>query len=900
MPLTKEQLDQNVTYRFNGPRMNQMVPENQVAGNEQGRLVGVDGRYNGALRKYYGNLELVRLGEVTGLTDLLNYAGLSYFQEVTFQKRTTSTIYRGFVLRWDDSNDTDNQAVSLAYTTDNGSTWTHLAIWSGGSTGITSTTEIDVATHAGYLMVAVDGKATKTVYWSGSALTVVSSGPGNFSSAMSAMTESSQSEDTSYNLAGDGVYRVAFRWYSSTRGIYSALSTALNVYMDQSKLSKASGSVAFAATGGDSGLFVDGDVLTLNGRTFEADDDSSTTSDVDVDISGLTTIAQHAQALADAINSDTDNCACTARAESTSVYIEASARGTSGNAYTLSISETGANTDDISVSATTLTGGGEQSTEYLQQCKAVLDLPDSGVGMVYTDSGDGFADLFDTLQIFRSINLGNVPAAQIGAILYHEQDIAKTGNWATSGAWDALQVSIGTLPDAALPFQDEYDPATDTVLAPPQSGTIARYQGVTFMAQALSDDNPYNVVFSNAKGDNPSPEYFTTYNERTGKADRGRALRFLVAGDSAFILNHAGITHMYKGGTDKKIQFVDTMDGFGLDGKYTAHSMGTTVAMISAGSLAQMGGNDANVALISGASRTLKKDWKNDIANSVSSGYDGKLNASFWLNPNRDEILCLWHETQGLSMMEGANFAWMTHGPDITDGKTKRAYFATANGVVVYADIAETGTGTMLGLDSSYTIASTATDGSTTTLVDSSATFHADMVECYLYMLSGNNVGEGKIISSVDVGNKTLTVAAFDNAIAYGDRYTISPVPFKARLAPLRPMDAPKPTVVFDRVTMHGAQAKFRDISGLNTDVDDTIRISAYRNSGTSLESADEELDIVANPADTPGDDLEDDEGFVIDGIDVEPYIEHLGVGTMFEITDLEVSVTFSKSKESG
>lgn len=896
MPYTQEQLDDNVSYKFNGPRLNQAVPENQIAGAEQSMLVGIDGRFNGCLRKFYGMKSLVRLAGVTGLTTIADYAGLSFIQEVTFQKRTTSTTYRGFVIRWDSQNDTANSSVGLVYTTDNGSAWTYLAVWSGAATAITATVELECTTDAGYLLIAVDGKATKTVYWNGSSLVAVDSGPGEFDVALGAVTEASQAADTAYYLRGNGVFQVAWRFYSSTRGIFSALSNTVNVYMDQPKLSKASGSVAFNSAGGDSGLFVDGDVITVNGRTFEADDNAADSSDVPFDITGLTTITQHANALADAINSDTANCACTARGEGTAVFIEASATGVSGNAYTLVKAETGGNTDDISVSSTTLTGGGKQTSEYIQQCKATMDFP-ANTAVVSGQNFAAFDALFDYVQIFRSIDLGQIPAAQIGAILYLEQSIVKTANWATSGTFDSLQAVIGTVDDTALPFLDSYDPSRDFILAPPQSGTIQRYQGITLMAQAQSDNNPTNVVHSSAK--HTSPEYFTTYNERTVNPERGRALRFIRAGDSCFILSPGGITHMYKGSNDSSIQFVDTMEGFGLDGKWAAHSLGSTVVMISAGSLVMMGGNDANIAIVGNASRIVKDDWISDISASVSSGYDSLMNASFFLDPVRDEMLIIWHETQGLTTMEGANFAWMTHGPDIVTGKGKRAYFATANGLIVYPDAAKSATGSMMGLSSGYTLNGTASGGSTTTLIDSGATFHADMVEAYVYMIDGNNAGLGRIVSSVNVGTDTLTVAAFPYDVENGNRYTISPVPWKVRMAPLRKMDAPLAMVGFDLITMVGVKAKFRKISGLTAGIDDTCRVGAFRNSGSTIESKTREIDIVANPSKTVGDDLQVEDEFRIDGIDVEPYIEHYGIGTDFELTDIEVSVVPTESKRS-
>jgi len=177
--------------------MDQSVPPNQVKIGSFGRLSGVDGRFSGGLRKYFGNKKVVDLDSVTGLGDIDAYNGPDFIHHVTFQKRNTSTVYRGFVIRWDSQNDTSDEQIDLVYTSDNGSNWSKLAIWAAGNT-ITSSLEIDCVVDRGYLLVAVDGKATKTIYWTGSALTCVSSGPGSFDATLTAPTLNTTAVDTSY------------------------------------------------------------------------------------------------------------------------------------------------------------------------------------------------------------------------------------------------------------------------------------------------------------------------------------------------------------------------------------------------------------------------------------------------------------------------------------------------------------------------------------------------------------------------------------------------------------------------------------------------------------------------------------------------------------------------------
>jgi hypothetical protein len=689
-----------IPYEFRMPRMDQSVPPNQVKPGMFGRLVGTDGRFTGCLHKYYGNKKMLDLDDVTSMGGIDTYDGPSFFQKVTFQKRNTSTIYHGFVVRWDSIDSNTDEQVDLIYTDDNGSTWeTPLAIHATGSL-IASTDEMSCSVDGPYLMIAVEGQETKTVYWNGTALVCVDSGPGEFDTALGALTESSNAVDAAYYLYGQGRYQIAWRFYDSARGVYSALSDPITITLDHMKTTKATGTISFASGGGDAGLMVAGDVFTINGRTYEYDDAGS---DVTITATSTATIAAHARALADAINGDA-SASVTASAQSTSVLIEAVARGSGGNAYTLSIAEAGVNTDDITVSGSTLSGGGEATTEAETNCKIILDFP-ANTAVVTGQAYAAFDALFDTIDVFRTIDLGNSITSP-GAIFYLEQTIAEAGNWETSGTFDALQVTVGTVSDQALPFLTMYDPEKDIVVAPPQSGTIGRYAGMTFMAQAKSVDGGYDTLHSSME--HASPEYFSTYNKREGDPEDGRPLRFISAGDSMFQLCYNAIVHIFKSKQGAPLQYTRLHAKRGLVGKGAAHSSGNSVFMVSGMGMVMLNATDGSMGQVSSCDRIIHDEWKTDLAN-IQSGYDALLNASFFLNPTQEEMLVLWHSTQTVSLLEGANFESVSSGPDIAGNKNDRAYFITATGLIVSPDVLQTGTGTMWDISSSYTVNGTAT-----------------------------------------------------------------------------------------------------------------------------------------------------------------------------------------------
>lgn len=179
-----------------------------------------------------------------------------------------------------------------------------------------------------------------------------------------------------------------------------------------------------------------------------------------------------------------------------------------------------------------------------------------------------------------------------------------------------------------------------------------------------------------------------------------------------------------------------------------------------------------------------------------------------------------------------------------------------------------------------------------TTLTDSLATFHADMVGSLCYMTSGANAGDYREIASVTTTQLTFT-DGFDNTIVAGDTYCISPVPFKVRSWPLQIEGFSK----FLRWIMEAVGIKAKGVEGFTKSggsvpiANNKWRIGAYRNSGTTIETSTVYVSVDENPSTSAG-------ALNIDGVDVEPYIEQISAGTKFELTDAEVLVTETDSRK--
>lgn len=858
-----------IQYPIVGPIMDASIPPNKVRPPSMSKLVGVDGRYTGCLKKFYGMEEVLDLDDKIGTID--SYDGPSYFKRVSFQKKGSATIFHGFVIRYDKYNNNNKEQVDLVYTDDNGATWeTAVQLWAGAASGtdVTSTVAMDCAVHDEYLFVCIEGQAAKVVYWSTS-MQVKTMGPGStYVTAPTAPTATSTNADHGYLMSG-GTYKFAYRFYNSTRGIYSALSGELTVNIPE-------------------------------------------------------------------------------------------------------------------------------ATDFYSQ---TIGIPANGAA----------AAGFDKMDLFRTINLGSGETTY-GGIFYLEGTVTTvTAANLSMGAnqAEAAEAFTGALDDA-LPFFTQYNPQTDIVTAPPHAGAMGRYGGLTFMAQTPSTDGGYDTIFSSAE--HVSPEYFSTYNNHDGTIEEGRPSRYVLAGDSMFILSPNAVVRVYKDQNTGKYTYTTLHRERGLVGREAVHTAGNSIFMITGMGLVILNGYNGTMGQITAADRVIFDDWSGDLSG-VKSGYDSLMNASFFLNPTDSEILAVWHSTQSVSIIEKANFVGCSSGVDIGTGTNVRAFFVTKTGLIVQADDDASSTGTMWGLDSGYTLDGVVASGATTYLIDTSAKFNnADFTGALVYATAGDNVGLSRAITGYDWGSnlisdgdfatgtpwtfngnwnyyaegekashigaitgtldystsifvpvvgqtyqviftvsdrsagkihftlggqngtyretndtftetitatttaglkfvpiagpctymidnvsvKTydkLTFAAFTNAFAATDRYAISPVPFKARLWRLRSRDPNLGPMRFRRQNMTSMAVKVRGLSGFTSNDNNKWRLGVYRNSATTIASGAVELAVSSNPADSSA-------SLSADGIDLEPYIEQVATGVSFELTDIEVGIAITSSRK--
>ena len=161
-------------------------------------------------------------------------------------------------------------------------------------------------------------------------------------------------------------------------------------------------------------------------------------------------------------------------------------------------------------------------------------------------------------------------------------------------------------------------------------------------------------------------------------------------------------------------------------------------------------------------------------------------------------------------------------------------------------------------------------------------------------MASGQNAGQGRIISEVSDEHTLVLAEGFEHEIAVNDRYSVSPVPVRVRMWPLqdREVDKTRETVSrFNRWNMVGAAIACEEIDGFRKNDNYWFRVGAYRNSSETMEDNSAYLKVSENPQQLA-------EVLNVDGIDIEPVIEQISCGTKFSLTNAEFLVTITGSRK--
>jgi hypothetical protein len=204
------------------------------------KAVGVDGRFSGSVRRFPGFARLTFTdNQNTGTqvtTDKIqkfvggsrySYTNFKFWKALTIQKGNTQYLLRGFVFHAQAGDDSQYDAVFYYNDSEDGYWYLEEL-----ATNITATAKIDVEPQGKFFYYAQRGSNPKVFWHNGSAITSATMGVGNFTDADHPATNLgtwNAPTPTSGGVLDAGTYRICWRYYDSTRNLYSGRSKYYDV-----------------------------------------------------------------------------------------------------------------------------------------------------------------------------------------------------------------------------------------------------------------------------------------------------------------------------------------------------------------------------------------------------------------------------------------------------------------------------------------------------------------------------------------------------------------------------------------------------------------------------------------------------------------------------------------------
>lgn len=513
------------------------------------------------------------------------------------------------------------------------------------------------------------------------------------------------------------------------------------------------------------------------------------------------------------------------------------------------------------------------------------------VGVSGISEGATNIEDFDAVEIYRTIAVDVAGSQYDGGILYYVGETTITDDGATrSWTYNIGKTDADGLRDNQVVLRRILDPTLEEAGTPPQGHVIAHYQGTTFVggsAATGTTDGRTKIQWSPLNRFNP--ENFPGENAFRLSSVDGRLLEFVEAGDSLYGMGEGVVYRFQKMGS--KLRFDQVHKGRGIVSRHAAAAVDNSLLMVTGSQVLLM---DATSGLLTGvgALDRLVGDsarWAGSLSN-VSCATDGICGGVFILNPDQNEAVVVWRTSNTITELEDMNFVFCTSGVLPTAGGNTRAFFITDNALVVYPDADRENTlKTQLGVSGTVN-GTTDSLGNTTTLNDSTASFDTSngLQDCYLHLLSGDNAGLSRVVSS-NTGT-AITTAAFPSVIASGVRYTVSPIPLRVRYWPLtwsniENLRASYPRYLFSRWIVTGMQVASSAHGGSTgtSDPNALWTLGIYRNLSDSMTVSDT-VRLDENPSDAVV-------ALSVDGHFLEPGVDLVAADADYELIAVKVMV---------
>lgn len=395
---------------------------------------------------------------------------------------------------------------------------------------------------------------------------------------------------------------------------------------------------------------------------------------------------------------------------------------------------------------------------------------------------------YNGFEIFRTINQGGVLYRAVRLVVTDllSNPHATLWDWFNQeepltfvlGGSETFQLSSRLYDgsnDTSLVLLPAYDPTTEPTSDSPFYSRIYYTDGVNFaVAGAESTTRRLGDVRYSSLTE-MAPEHFPASNYYAIPRTSDEPLALKRAGDFLFGLASTRVFRIAVVGASVTVERIS--HGWGLVNRYAAAEVGTDVAYLGDSTLVTINGSDGELQTVGSIERLLndRREWQGHL-DSVFLVFDSVSNALFLVNPETEDALVIWGNTNTVTRLQDMTFIRGTSGPHPEEGGRDRAFFLTEDGRIVYFDSERASESpSQIGLEgtNSGTFTSTSTG---TTVTDTAAAFEAYVANCYLYILSGASRGERRRVTD---STETTLILESAVSVAAGDRYALSPVPFE-------------------------------------------------------------------------------------------------------------------------
>lgn len=372
---------------------------------------------------------------------------------------------------------------------------------------------------------------------------------------------------------------------------------------------------------------------------------------------------------------------------------------------------------------------------------------------------------------------------------YTQNDPSPSWTWTIDIADDTTLPEtrkIEHIPDGGLETQFEYDPIFEEFGPAPRMKRLIGFDGlligVTDGREPTAPDEfwrgtdrvPEAICWSAIHLN--EPENFPTLNYEELDDPSEHVLSLHAGSSAAFAVTNMGIYRIVRAGTSLSMNRIAYPVG-GIS-RYSQIAVGDTVYVVTRSGIREVDGNTGEIRSVKLLNRLVFDDkrWAASLS-SVRLGYDSYAGALILLNTQRKEMVLLWETTGAVTMIHDAPWLYIANGPDVlTDNGGNRAYLVDTYGQIHTVDaFRQSGKVAMFGASLTTTVNGAVTTGSSTQIIDSTASFSTGCRGFSVYILSGARSGTIATITAVTSGT-ILTVSGLPGTLAVGDRYSVGPV----------------------------------------------------------------------------------------------------------------------------